>query len=112
MSTELYSINVQIMEVQRVMGSYSMQIGNHRENIERLEEAYNQLNMVKDDFYDSEDKCTKPEFTKRSLYGSNERDLTSLREDILRPAFTSIPEVQVTGAEEKIREKFNFSNRK
>jgi chromosome segregation ATPase len=98
----------QIMEVQRVMGSYSLQINNHRENVRRLEEALNKLNMTKSDFYESEDKCSKPEFTARVLYGSHERDLTSFRENTLKPGFSAIPDVQITGAVNQIQEQIEL----
>jgi len=108
MGSELYSINTQIMEVQRVMGSYSLQISNHRENVGRLEEASNQLNITKSDFHESEGKCAKPEFTAQVLYGSHERDLTSFRENTLKPGFSAIPDVQITGAVNQIQEKIDL----
>lgn len=103
MSSDLYSINTQLMGVQRLMGSYQLQISKKREEISRLEKAVTDLELTKTDFYETENVCSKPEFTSKSFHGDHAKDVTSLRNDELRPYFASIPDEQITKATEKMK---------
>ncbi|MBP1970606.1 prefoldin subunit 5 [Virgibacillus natechei] len=108
MSTDLYSINTELKEVKRLVGSYQFQISNKREDLDRLERALTELELTKGDYYETEDECSKPEFTPKTFHGDQAKGLTSLKEEELRPSFALISEEQITKAVEKIREQIKL----
>lgn len=108
MSSDLYSINTELMEMQRLIGSYQLQISNKRENINRLENALTELELIRDDFGETEDECSKPAFTSKTFHGNQAKNVTSLKNEQLKYSFTMIPGEQITKAAEKIREKIKL----
>jgi len=108
MSSDLYSINTELMEVQRLMGSYQWQMSNKREELDRLQKALRDLESTKSNFYEAEEVCSKPEFTSKIFHGNHAKHLTSLKEDELRPNFAFIPDNQVTKVTEKLREQIKL----
>src|SRR5690625_1742285 len=108
MSTDLYSINTKLMDVQHLMGSYQLQLSNHRENWDRLQKALTNLELTKSDFCETESTCTKPEFTPKLFHGDQSKGVTSLKDEELRPSFALITEMQITKAAEKIREQMKL----
>src|SRR5690625_563060 len=108
MSTDLYSIKTELLEVQRLIGSYQLQISQKRENLDRLEKAMTKLELAKSDFCDAEEGCSKPEFTPKSFHGDQAKGVTSLKVEELRPSFAMISEEQITRIAEKIREQIRL----
>jgi septation ring formation regulator EzrA len=105
MSSDLYSINTELMEVQRLIGARSISLADRREKLSRLQKALTDLRNNKSDFYETEGICSKPEFAAKSFHGNHARDLTELKEGELRENFAYIPDHQIVAVEDKILEK-------
>ncbi|GAB3790423.1 DUF4176 domain-containing protein [Virgibacillus kimchii] len=60
MSNNLYTINTQLMEIQRLMNYYRLNLGNKEEELSRLNEALIDLVNNKSDFKGTKWICMKP----------------------------------------------------
>src|SRR5699024_11385975 len=81
---DLSSINTELMELQRFMGSDRLRLSNKEEDLKRLEKALSDLGRNKSDFTDTKEICLEPECAANSLLGDNADDLDALKEDGLR----------------------------
>ena len=108
MSADLYSINSELMEVQRLIGAQSLSLAGQREKLSRLEKALRDLHNSKSDFYETEEICSKPGFAAKTFHGNHARDLTELKEGDLRKSFAYIPDHQIAAVEDKIQEKIRM----
>lgn len=108
MSSDLYSVNTELMEMQRLIGSYQLQITNKRREINHLENALTELERTKGDFGERGGECSKPVFTTKTFHGGQAKDVTSLKKEQLRPSFAMIPDEQITRAAEEMREQIRL----
>ncbi|MEN1966589.1 DUF5082 family protein [Lentibacillus sp. N15] len=105
MRADLYSINTELMEAQRLMGAYSLRLSDKEDDLRRLKKALTKLGNNKSDFTESKGICLEPKFTKTTLYGENADHLDTLRDDALQVSFEAIPNEQVRDAADKISER-------
>jgi len=105
---DLSSINTELMELQRFMGSDRLRLSDKEEDLKRLEKALSDLGRNKSDFTDTKEICLEPECAANSLLGDNADDLDALKEDGLQPGFVSIPNEQISAAEETISEEIEI----
>lgn len=99
---DLYSINTELMEIQRVMGAYRLEMSNKEEKLRRLQQALSDLEMIKSDFLDKKELCLKPEFTSATLCGDNAKVLEMFKKHALQRSFVSIPNNEISQAERAI----------
>src|SRR5699024_810961 len=101
------SINTELMEIQRVMGAYQIDVAEKEEKIKRLKKALSRLGNIKDNLYERKELCEQPEFTRESFYGRNANHIETYR-DKIRQGFDAIPSYQISDAEESIHKKLRI----
>lgn len=102
---DLASINIYLRETDSRIGSAQIQLNNREEELRRLEEALSDLESNKSDFVNKKVICLDPEFTRKTLHGTNANDLDDIREGQLQKSFLAIPEDQISNAIEIITDK-------
>lgn len=106
--TDVYSINTELMELQRSLSYYRLKINDKEEDLKRLEKALSDLGRNKIDFTDTKEICLEPECAANSLHGDNADDLDALKEDGLQPSFIAIPNEQIRAVEDAISEEIEI----
>lgn len=101
---DMTSINTELMDIQRVMGAYQLDIGEKKEKIQKLKSALSELDTIKDDLFEQKDLCEKPELTEETFYGRNADHVESHQDD-MRSRYNAIPRYQISDAEEEIENK-------
>lgn len=102
---DLASINTYLRETDSRIGSAQLQISNREEELQRLKEALSDLKSNKSDFISKKVICLDPEFTAKTLHGTNANDLDEIREGQLQKSFLAIPKEQISDAIEMISDK-------
>ncbi|WP_121614586.1 YwqH-like family protein [Virgibacillus halodenitrificans] len=105
---DLYSINTELMELQRLMGAANLQITEKEEELRRLKEALTKLSVCKIDFTDPKSLCLAPEFSSTTLHGDNANKLDSYRKKELQVSYNAISDEQISNAEEKISQQIEI----
>lgn len=106
--SDLASMNTELMEIERVMGAYRLDVSNKQADIKRLNQALTKLEGNKADYQEQKSLCLEPEFTKKTLHGENEKDIEGFRTDVLEKSFTDIPENKISKVEDEIREQIEI----
>lgn len=102
---ELATINRFLNIAQNNVTSAQLKIDEKKEELRKLESALTNLGQKKSDFIDEKSICSKPKLTSKTLNGDNADKVTDYRAETLEAHFLSIPENQISEAEEKVESK-------
>jgi len=102
---DLASINTYLREIDSRIGSYQMQIYEKEEQLSKLDEALMDLGNNKRDFIEKKEICIDPEFSRKTFHGENSNDIHEFRDGVMQVNFQSIPERQISDAQDAMIEK-------